>query len=376
MGMAQPANILIVDDNAENRALAQAVLEDEGYQVLLASSGAEALNQVEREEPDCILLDIRMPVLDGLEVCHRLRSRGCDVPVIFLTAQRDIDTFDAALQAGGDDFLTKPVRPAELLVRVQGGLRLRQMSRELREQYDLVRQQRDALMRLQLQRERLSSFLVHDLKNPVSSLDLRAQQALRDPQLSGKTRRALLQIRDEARTLSHWIVNLLDISRSDAGNLTVRPEPVAIQPLAEQVLSELELRAMTAGVRLCVRVPSLVVQADADLLRRVLTNLVENAIRHSPENSEVLVEARAQGEHWELEVSDAGPGVPGELREKIFEPFVQVESGERVVTRAGRGLGLTFCRVAVEAHGGEIRVRDREPGTVFIVRLPLSDRSP
>lgn len=369
--MAQSAKILVVDDNAENRALAQAVLEDEGYDVLLASSGAEALNRVEDEEPDCILLDVRMPELDGLEVCRRLRSRGCDVPVVFLTAQRDIDTFDAALQVGGDDFLTKPVRPAELLVRVQGGLRLRQMSRELREQYDLVRQQRDALMRLQLQRERLSSFLVHDLKNPVSSLDLRAQQALRDPQLSEKTRRALLQIRDEARTLSNWIVNLLDISRSDAGNLTVRRASVEVQALVEQVLSELELRATNAGVRLRGRAASLVVQADADLLQRVLMNLVENAIRHAPESSEVLVEAGAEGGHWHLKVSDGGPGVPGELREKIFDPFVQLETGERVVSRAGRGLGLTFCRVAVEAHGGEIAVRDRNPGTAFVVRMPL-----
>lgn len=371
--MPQSAKILVVDDNAENRALAQAVLEDEGYQVRSVSSGTEALREVDREEPDCILLDVRMPELSGLEVCRRLRSRGCDVPVIFLTAQRDIDTFDAAQQVGGDDFLTKPVRPGELLVRVQSGLRLRQMGRELREQYDLVRQQRDALMRLQLQRERLSSFLVHDLKNPVSSLDLRAQQALRDPQLSEKTRRALLSIRDEARTLSHWIINLLDISRSDAGTLTVRRQAVEVRPLVEQVLSELELRAHHAEVRLGAQVAAVVIRADFDLLRRVLTNLVENAIRHAPQGTEVRVQAQLDGSHWRLEVSDDGPGIPGELREKIFEPFVQVESEERTVTRAGRGLGLTFCRVAVEAHGGEISVRDRKPGSVFVVRLPLTE---
>lgn len=247
------------------------------------------------------------------------------------------------------------------------------MGRELREQYDLVRQQRDALMRLQLQRERLSSFLVHDLKNPVSSLDLRAQQALRDPQLSEKTRRALLSIRDEARTLSHWIINLLDISRSDAGTLTVRRQAVEVRPLVEQVLSELELRAHHAEVRLGAQVAAVVIRADFDLLRRVLTNLVENAIRHAPQGTEVRVQAQLDGSHWRLEVSDEGPGIPGELREKIFEPFVQVESEERTVTRAGRGLGLTFCRVAVEAHGGEISVRDRKPGSVFVVRLPLTE---
>jgi CheY-like chemotaxis protein len=146
--------ILVVDDNAQNRALAQATLEDEGYDVILANDGNEGVLACERESPDCVLLDVRMPGLDGPGACARIRAlpHGGDVPIVFLTAQREVDAFDRAVRAGGDDFLTKPVQPAELVLRVQAALKLRRMKTELREHYDLVRHQRDDLMRLQLQK--------------------------------------------------------------------------------------------------------------------------------------------------------------------------------------------------------------------------------
>src|SRR4051794_23990785 len=113
------AKILVVDDNEPNRLLAQQTLEDEGYQVILATGGAEGVAAYTREAPDCILLDVRMPEVDGFAACRQVRALpgGEQVPIVFLTALRDVDTFDSALRAGGDDFLTKPVRPTELVVR-------------------------------------------------------------------------------------------------------------------------------------------------------------------------------------------------------------------------------------------------------------------
>jgi signal transduction histidine kinase len=111
-------------------------------------------------------------------------------------------------------------------------------------------------------------------------------------------------------------------------------------------------------------------RGDQDLLRRILENLVENAIRHAPPNTEVQLSCATAGEGVELRVTDAGAGIAPEMREKIFERFVQVDNGDRIVSRAGRGLGLTFCKLAVEAHGGRIWVQDADPGAAFCVRLP------
>jgi signal transduction histidine kinase len=367
----QKSKILVVDDTSENRLLAKETLEDEGYEVVLASGGVEGIRLFSEQRPDCVLLDVRMPDIDGFGVCSKIRELpGGDVPIVFLTALRDVDTFDRALTAGGDDFLTKPVRPTELIVRVQAALKLRRMSADLRENYELVRHQRDALMRLQLQKERLSSFVVHDLKNPVSSMDLQAQVLLSDKDLPQRARDAAAQIRSDARSLMRLILNLLDISKSEEGKLTARIGPIDLAKLGREALETVELKAKLTNVKLVHAIEVEGLRADPDLLRRVLENLLDNAIRHTPKGGEVKLSAAIDGDAIVLEVRDSGQGVSPELRDKIFEPFVQVETDPRASTRGGRGLGLTFCRLAVEAHGGKIWVEDGNPGARVCVRLP------
>ncbi len=366
-----PESILVIDDNEANRALARDTLETEGYRVFVASGGADGIACFEREHPDCVLLDVRMPEMDGFVVCQRIRAlpRGADTPVLFLTALRDVDTFDKALLAGGDDFLTKPVRPTELAVRVQAALKLRRMSAELRVHYDLLKHQRDELMRVQLQKERLTAFVVHDLKNPVNAMDLHAQVLLRDAGLSASARESATHIRAEARQLGRMVQNLLDISKADEGKLAPQKTEVDLGHLVGAVLSELEVTARAHEVKLRSSLAVSRVRADEALLRRTIANLVENAIRHAPSGTEVVVSASARGNEAELRVRDAGRGVPVELREKIFDPFVQLV-GDASLSHGGRGLGLTFCRVAVEAHEGRIWVEDGAPGAVFCVTLP------
>ena len=365
--------VLVVDDNAENRALAEAALGDEGYDVLLAASGEQGIALFEREQPDCILLDVRMPGLDGFSVCRRIRELpgGEHTPIVFLTALRDVDTFDQALRAGGDDFLTKPVRPTELLVRVQAALKLRRMSAELREHYELVRHQRDDLMRLQLQKERLSAFVVHDLKNPVGTMDLCAQLLLQDPQLSPQARGLAETIREEARALVRLLLSLLDISKSEEGQLVPRRDRVDLPALVSEVSEALAVKARAAEVEIERSIDLTALEGDPDLLRRVLENLLENALRYAPKRSRVSVSATLEGDAAVIRVADQGSGIPEPMRQKIFDRFVQVEAGDRRVERAGRGLGLTYCKVAVEAHGGRIWVEDGSPGAVFHVRLPV-----
>jgi len=253
---ANSGPILVVDDNEANRLLAQSALEDEGYEVVLASGGVDGIAAFERARPDCVLLDVSMPDLDGFTVCERIRAlpHGAETPVLFLTAARDLDTFDRALRVGGDDFLPKPIRPTELVVRVQNAVKLRRLGVELRQQYQQLKQQRDAMQRAQLLKDRLSAFVVHDLKNPVNTMDLHAQFLLRDDGLSQDARDSVVHIRSAARQLTRLILNLLDMSRADEGRLLLQRSEVDLRALVDEVQLELEMSARNRRVELCTAI--------------------------------------------------------------------------------------------------------------------------
>lgn len=367
--------VLVVDDNATNRALADAALGAEGMDVDLAASGAEGIAKFQALVPDCVLLDIRMPDLDGFETCARLRALpgGTDTPIVFLTALRDVDNFDRAIAAGADDFLTKPILPTELVVRVRAQIKLRALGSELRQHYDVVRQQRDDLMRLQLQKERLTAFLVHDLKNPVDSIDLHAQLLLKNKNVTPDVADAVRKIRDQGKQLTRMILNLLDIAKSEEGSLHPQPTTVDLQKLVNEVFADLDVRANAHDITLASDIErGLSPTLDEALMRRVLENLVENALRHTPRSGRVSIRARKVASDLEIFVADSGKGVEVEMREKIFEKYVQADAGERAITRSGRGLGLAFCRAAAIAHGGRIWLTEESPGAVFCIRIPYA----
>jgi signal transduction histidine kinase len=165
------------------------------------------------------------------------------------------------------------------------------------------------------------------------------------------------------------IQNLLDISKADEGKLEPKAHDLDLAPLVASVLDELGVTARAYEVTLRSDVSTPRVRADEPLLRRALANLVENAVRHAPSGTEVRVSASATGDAVEIRVRDAGHGVPEGLRQQIFDPFVQL-AADPARSHGGRGLGLTFCRVAIEAHGGRVWVEDGAPGAVFCVRLP------
>ena len=366
------STILVVDDNEANRELARAALEDEGYRVVVARGAMEGIAAFQRERPDCVLLDVRMPEIDGFTACELIRAlpHGAETPVLFLTALRDVDTFDRALRAGGDDFLSKPVRPTELVVRVQSALKIRRMNVELREHYDLLKSQRDDLLRLHLQKERLTAFVVHDLKNPVNVMDLHAQFLLRETGLTASARDSATQIRTAAAQLTRMILNLLDVSKADEGRLAPRCAELDLRRLVDEVIVDLGVTAEGHDVSLRSLLDAHVLYADEDLFRRTLTNLIENAIRYAPTGTSITVTAKRVDGSTELRVADEGSGIPPAMRDRIFGAFVQVEAGERVIGHGSRGLGLTFCKLAVEAHGGRIWVEDAAPGAVFCVSVP------
>lgn len=336
--------------------------------MLLARSGEEAIAKVAAEHPDCILMDIRMPTIDGIVACERIRALpgGDSIAIVFVTALRDVATFDRAEAAGGDDFITKPYRPDELLIRVQTALRLRRIAAERSELYAQLKHQRDQLQRLELQKEQLVAFLVHDLKNPVNAIELLVQAVIRAKDLV-RSRAAATKIHEETHGLLRMITNLLDISKADEGQLVPSVSAIDAGELAQRALEELEARASASSVRIATRIDTSTVRADRDLISRVLANLLDNAIRHAPADSDVRMAISRVADGVEIRVADAGPGVPEHMRESVFERF---RSGAETAGSTNRGLGLAFCKLAVEAHGGRIWIEDGAPGAVFCVSLP------
>lgn len=367
--------VLVIDDTESNRVLAKATLEDEGYRVLLAQDGAAGVEAFDRERPHCVIVDVRMPKMDGFTVCRVIRERpeGKDVPVLFFTALRDVDTFDAAMRAGGDDFLTKPVSPAELLVRVNAAIELRALRTEVRGHFELLRKQRDDLMRLQLQKERLMSFVVHDLKSPLNAMDLHAQLLLRERDLAPTARESATQIRTEARHLHRMVMNLLDLAKADEGQLAAQRTSIELAALLRELTDELDVAARGRQVSIEPDLRTDTAHADPMLLRRALANLVDNAMRHAPPQSAVRVTAERTEGGVKFAIADTGKGVPESMRERIFEAFVQNEEGGRVSAGGGHGLGLTFCKRVAEAHGGRIWVEDASPGAVFCLLIADAD---
>lgn len=229
------------------------------------------------------------------------------------------------------------------------------------------------LVELNRRREELSALVVHDIKGPAGAFMLRSQVELQRPEQSTQGRRAWSAVYATSESIARLATNLLDISRSEDGAFRISRENVPVASLLEEITQLVAPIAEARGQRFVasLRNGSATLHVDREIVRRVLQNLIENALSHGSAGGTVRFEARPDGDGaLVLVVADEGPGVPPDQRERIFEKYAQLERRESVHT--GRGLGLAFCRLAVEAHGGRIWVEDNTPqGSRFCVRLPL-----
>ena len=372
----KPPCILVVDDNVQNRLLVDARLTQAGYSVKQAENGEQALAMFAAVPCELVLLDVSMPGLDGFQTLERLRRlpHGDEVAVVFLTTLDDVDTHEKALRAGVDDYLTKPLRPAELLIRVRSLMRLSQVMSSLRASHELVSAQRDALIRSRDLRQQLSSFVVHDLKSPLAMIMAATDLVQRNA--SPNVYQKLQIVQRAAQNMLRMVHNLLDISRSEDGRMAVTRSELDVRALVEELVQNMrgargEWHASIAfEIHYDLGDPK--IMADAQLLRRVLENLLDNALRYSPTESRIRIDVRRSARELELVVTDEGPGIAPEQRERVFEMYVRLD--EASPSRVGHGLGLVFCRVTLEAQGGRIWVEGGEDGhgAAFHAVLPLA----
>jgi two-component system, sensor histidine kinase and response regulator len=384
-----PIRILVVDDNLQNREVAEGHLVGAGYAAVQAASGEEALAIMSGADrrPDLVLLDVLMPGMDGFETCRRLRALpdGAGVPILFLTALGDLGTHKAALDSGADDFLTKPINRTELLIRVRSLLRIKELSDELKGNYEIIREQRDALLAAQHEKDELTALIVHDLKNPLSSILSNVQYCVAQKGLGSEERESLRDVLRASQSMVRMVMNLLDVSRSEDGALVPRAAAFELPALLEEVCSEMGRRVEDKNQSLVLQVAPAVsgLVADRDLLRRILENLIDNAYKYGPRHASIVVEAGlvepqegAAGPAVEIRVRDEGEGIPPAFRSKIFEKYARVDGRAAHEVRNSHGLGLVFCQRAVEVHGGRIWVDDNAPrGSCFHVRLAVDGRA-
>jgi two-component system sensor histidine kinase/response regulator len=362
----QGASILVVDDTPENLRLLTNMLAEHGYEVRPVTTGREALQAARHAPPELVLLDVNMPEMNGYEVCESLKNfeELKDIPVIFLTALTDTADKLRAFSAGGADYITKPFQIDEVLARVRTHLALRRARVESLQQYDQLK----ALEKL---RDDLVHMVVHDMRSPLAVLICHLD-CLETDMGSSPPAPSLVDLRaasQAAGVLNRMANDLLDVSRLEEGKLPLERKTNDLAKIAAVV------RASMAGLdRSCaieVAAPgSMEIACDGGIIQRVLENLVSNAIKHTPAGGRIRISVTPRSESVRVAVYDEGPGVPPDARTKIFEKFGTVAARQERKFHSA-GLGLTFCKLAVEAHGGTIGVADGKPkGSVFFFDLP------
>jgi len=371
------SDILVVDDDARNRRLLEGYLLTEGYGVRSAADGSEALNLAYEKAPDIVLLDVMMPGMSGFEVCEKLKEHPGTrlTQVVLVTALDGTPNRVEGLDHGADDYLTKPVRREEFMAKIRSLLRARKLMTELEEARATLAERNAQLIELEALKETLTQTLVHDLKNPLAALagNLELLDLVRDDKIAKRVARC----KASASRMHRMILDLMDVARLEEGQLVLQPEPVEAADVARAAVAEAEVAAAQRGVGIEIVPPNgdCAVHADPSIVRRILDNLVANALTHSPSGSTVRVAVSCRDEGIELSVADQGPGIPEEHREQVFEKYTRLDLRDAGIT-ANRGLGLTFCRLATEAHGGTIWV-DEAPGggALFRVLLPAHEPS-
>ena len=353
--------VLVVDDEPVNRALIRAALQ--GFcDISEAGSGAEALAALAASPADLVLLDVMMPGMDGYEVCRRIKEQAPGfLPVVLVSALGDQSDKNRGLEAGADDFLTKPVDRRELLLRSRAFLRLREQDR-------VIRRQLEDMSRLQAAKDELVALLVHDLRNPLSGV-VAVLQLLRE-ELTGRNAADVDEALESAGTALSRLDEALQVRLLEEGRLPIRREAVSLSALVAETLRPMEGVARRKNVMLERSLDGdALIPVDRRLAQRALENLVANAIRYTPAGKEVLVSARLEQGAVVFEVADRGPGIPDSLKGALFEKFGSVEA-HRGGARAGIGLGLYLVKLVADGHGGAVGAEDR-PGGGAIFRLSL-----
>jgi two-component system, sensor histidine kinase and response regulator len=371
----EPITILVVDDTTDNIDVLEYVLKGKPIHLLRACSGRECIEIAKEQQPDVILLDIQMPEVDGFKTLQRLRESPLteSIPVILLTAKhKDPTSIEKGFRLGADEYLTKPIEVEELLVRIRMLVRIKKMEQ------DLSKTKADFM-----------AMLVHDLRSPLIGVKS-VIELLNDLETGTPLREEHLRMLGSAGVSLHQMLtlvnNFLDLSKYKTKSIRLYREAVPLHLLAEGACEKVAFRFKQKDITIENNIPRTLpkLYVDTGKTQQVFLNLLDNALKFTDTGGTVSIHAdhvRAESNEpgkshslIRVSISDNGIGIPSDEMDKLFRPYQQTASA-RSVSDKGYGLGLSICKVIVEAHGGSISV-DSEPGrhTTFYFTLPVVEQ--
>jgi signal transduction histidine kinase len=387
-------HLLIVDDDLLLRQAMDAFLTREGYKVRSAPNGQMALKFAGEDPPDLILLDIRLPDMDGFQVCRRLKGdpQTSNIPVIFISGLEEVADKVKGFEAGGVDYITKSFQRQELLARLETHLALRRLQKQIEAQNAQLQQEiakskraEEALADRTVQLERINRELValnaelddftnmasHDMQEPLRTLIAFSDLLRQDvgdslPEQAGKD---LAFITDAAKRMRALIQDLLALSR--AGRAAQKREKVSLRECADLALEALAMRVKETGAQIIHdKLPD--VWGDSTLLTQLYQNLIGNGLKFSGDQRPIIQLTFEERDGTQVfGVKDNGIGIEPKYAREIFKPFRRLHGRAEY---EGSGVGLAICRKIVERHGGKIWV-ESEPGKGAHFRFTFSHRT-
>lgn len=350
--------LLVVDDVQSNVLLLSALLGKGGYGIVVANNGHEALEVTEKERPDLILLDVMMPGMDGFEVAGHLRAEenNKDMPIIFLTALDDTQSIVTGFKLGGNDFISKPFRKEELMIRIRHQLSLVGAKR-------IILRQTEELKKTIAGRDKLYSVIAHDLRSPMASMKMLLNTIMlgisRD-----KVEEDIFDMFEMANKTSEEVFTLLDNllkwTKSQLGKLTVVSQKLDIAGLVEGVIQVSSSVAEVKNIKIILDTPDRMdVLVDIEMIKCVIRNLLSNAIKFSNKNSEIHVVLKEEDGKVVTTVIDQGKGIKKEDQSKLLMEATHFTTfGTN--NEEGSGLGLLLCCDFVRRNGGEFWFESEE----------------
>lgn len=362
--------ILIVDDVMSNVLLLKVLLTNEKFAIATASNGRQALEQVEKENPDLVLLDVMMPDMSGFEVAQHLKSNPntADIPIIFLTALNSTADIVKGFQVGADDFISKPFNKEELIIRVTHQISLVAAKR-------LILSKTEELQRTIAGRDKLYSVIAHDLRSPMGSIKMVLNMLilnLPSEKIGAEMYELLTMANQTTEDVFSLLDNLLKWTKSQIGKLNVVYQDVDLVEVTDGVIEIFSMVASLKKIRIHEMKPEkMMVNADIDMLKTVVRNLLSNAIKFSKENSEVLVKMEEVDGMAVVSVQDYGCGISEEGQKKLLHTDTHF-STFGTNNEEGSGLGLLLCKDFVVKNGGKLWFTSKEgEGSIFSFSIPV-----